>query len=94
MINKNKQFIKRKVNNYKSFNKKFRFYLIYTKGNDLISVPIRSLSKNRNDYFYLELSENNEEFKPTIDSNDNNDSNYFTKIFIINEKKYDVRKVL
>ena len=93
-INKNKWFIKRKVNNYKPFNKKFRSYLIYIEGNDLISMLIRFSSKNRNDYFYSELLKNNEEFKLIIDSNDNNDFNYFTEVFIISEKKYDIWKVL
>ena len=92
-INKNKWFIERKVNGYKLFNKKFRSYLVYIKGNDLISVCIRFSSKSWNDYFYSELSESNKEFKSTIDSNDNNDSNYFTEVFIVSEKEYDVREV-
>ena len=94
VINKNKWFIKRKINDYKFFNKKFWFYLIYIKGNDFVSVFIQSSFKNRNDYFYSELSENNKEFKLIIDSNDNNDSNYFTEVFIINEKEYDIREIL
>ena len=67
--------------------------MIYTKGNDLISILIRSLFKSRNDYFYLKSLDNNKEFKLIINSNDNNDFNYFIEVFIINEKKYDVRKV-
>ena len=93
IINKNKQFIKYKVNNYKFFNKKFRFYLIYIEGNDFVSIFIRFLFKSRNDYFYSESLGNNEEFKLIVDSDDNNDFNYFTKVFIINEKEYDIREV-
>ena len=68
--------------------------MLYIKRNDFISILIRFSFKNRNDYFYSELSENNEEFKLTIDSNDSNDSNYFTKVFTTNEKEYDTREVL
>ena len=92
-VNKNKWFIERKVNGYKPFDKKFRFYLIYIKGNNFVSVLIRFLFKNRNDYFHLELSESNKEFELTIDSNDSNDSNYFTEVFIISEKEYNAREV-
>ena len=45
-VNKNKWFIKRKVNDYKPLDKKFRFYLIYIEGNNFISILIR---------FYLKI---------------------------------------
>ena len=68
--------------------------MVYTKGNDFVSILIRFLFKNRNDYSYSELSENNKEFKLIINSDDNNDFNYFTKVFIINKKEYDTREIL
>ena len=53
-VNKDKWFIKRKINNYKPFNKKFRFYLVYIERNNLVSILIRFSFKNRNDYSYSE----------------------------------------
>ena len=51
---------------------------------------IRFSSKNRNDNFHSKSSENDKEFKLIIDSNDSNDFNYFTEVFITNEKEYNI----